>query len=241
MNTIAKQNELLRHSSAIEERLSVLVLGGGTFGGIAHTTSEATGRLCAILDAGFNRPALGCGRVSVARPASSVPHCPPTVTSAPRLERNAVREQEVPGPLVDHDPGDPPEGRPAQATRERSGRARPRPGGHDHRRGAAKVRAGAPGSRRSSAGMRPVTAAVVTRWQPPRSSLSRGDTHSPAQARQTHSGRLPPSATLDMGRIRSAGPVLSPAARTGVFSPPPRSSEADPALSRTSIRLRRPS
>lgn len=60
MQTVARQNELLRHSTAIEEKLTKLVLEGGTLADIATAASELTGKPCAIHDAGFRRLAVGC-------------------------------------------------------------------------------------------------------------------------------------------------------------------------------------
>jgi sugar diacid utilization regulator len=63
LQTVARQNELLRHSTAIEEKLTRLVLEGGTLADIATAASDLTGKPCAIHDAGFRRLAVGspCG------------------------------------------------------------------------------------------------------------------------------------------------------------------------------------
>ena len=60
LQTVARQNELLRHSTAIEEKLTKLVLEGGTLADIATAASDLTGKPCAIHDAGFRRLAVGC-------------------------------------------------------------------------------------------------------------------------------------------------------------------------------------
>ncbi|MEA2312751.1 MAG: hypothetical protein QOE28_2719 [Solirubrobacteraceae bacterium] len=60
LQTVARQNELLRHSSAIEEKLTKLVLEGGTLADIATAASDLTGKPCTIHDAGFRRLAAGC-------------------------------------------------------------------------------------------------------------------------------------------------------------------------------------
>ena len=65
LQTVARQNELLRHSTAIEEKLTKLVLEGGTLADIATAASDLTGKPCAIHDGGFNRLAVG------ARPAAA--------------------------------------------------------------------------------------------------------------------------------------------------------------------------
>ncbi len=59
LQTVARQNELLRHSTAIEEKLTRLVLEGGTLADIATAASDLTGKPCAIHDAGFRRLAVG--------------------------------------------------------------------------------------------------------------------------------------------------------------------------------------
>ena len=59
LQTVARQNELLRHSTAIEEKLTRLVLEGGTLADIATAASDLTGKPCAIHDAGFRRLAMG--------------------------------------------------------------------------------------------------------------------------------------------------------------------------------------
>ena len=51
MQTIARQNDLLRHGSAIEERLTRLALEGGTLADIANAAAELTGKPCTIHDA----------------------------------------------------------------------------------------------------------------------------------------------------------------------------------------------
>src|SRR5215213_5317899 len=60
LQTVARQNELLRHRTAIEEKLTKLVLEGGTLADIARAASDLTGKPCAIHDGGFNRLAVGC-------------------------------------------------------------------------------------------------------------------------------------------------------------------------------------
>jgi GAF domain-containing protein len=71
MRTIARQNELLRHSTAIEERLTRLVLEGGSLADIAKATSELTGKPCAIHDAAYRRLAVA-GPAGVDAPIPAV-------------------------------------------------------------------------------------------------------------------------------------------------------------------------
>jgi GAF domain-containing protein len=59
LRTVARQNELLRHSTAIEEKLTTLVLEGASLADIASAASDLTGKPCAIHDAGFRRLAIG--------------------------------------------------------------------------------------------------------------------------------------------------------------------------------------
>jgi sugar diacid utilization regulator len=56
--TVARQNKLLRRSSAIEDRLTNLVLDGASMGEIASTVSSLTNKPCAIYDNKFNRLAM---------------------------------------------------------------------------------------------------------------------------------------------------------------------------------------
>ena len=56
--TVARQNKLLRKSSAIEDRLTNLVLDGAGMGEIASTVSSLTAKPCAIYDNKFNRLAM---------------------------------------------------------------------------------------------------------------------------------------------------------------------------------------
>lgn len=71
LQTTARQNELLRHGTAIEEKLTKLVLEGGTLADIASAASDLTGKPCAIHDADFNRLAIGRGP-AVTNPQASV-------------------------------------------------------------------------------------------------------------------------------------------------------------------------
>ena len=75
--TIARQNELLRHSSAIEERLTRLALEGATLQDIATVVSDLTGKPCAIHDADYRRLAAGA-------PASSEAPVPSVLEDARR-------------------------------------------------------------------------------------------------------------------------------------------------------------
>jgi sugar diacid utilization regulator len=59
MQTIAQQNALLRHGTAIEERLTRLVLEGGTLADIAEAVADLTGKPCTIHDAAYRRVAVG--------------------------------------------------------------------------------------------------------------------------------------------------------------------------------------
>ncbi len=57
--TAARQNEILRHSTAMEERLTRIALEGATLGDVATVVSELTNKPCAIHDASFRRLAVG--------------------------------------------------------------------------------------------------------------------------------------------------------------------------------------
>jgi len=56
--TVARQNQLLRKSSAIEDRLTNLVLDGAGMAEIASTVASLTGKPCAIYDNKYNRLAM---------------------------------------------------------------------------------------------------------------------------------------------------------------------------------------
>ncbi|MBN8866286.1 MAG: GAF domain-containing protein [Solirubrobacterales bacterium] len=56
--TVARQNKLLRRSSAIEDRLTNLVLDGAGLGEIASTVASLTSKPCAIYDNKYNRLAM---------------------------------------------------------------------------------------------------------------------------------------------------------------------------------------
>lgn len=56
--TVARQNKLLRRSSAIEDRLTSLVLDGASMSEIASTVASLTSKPCAIYDNRFNRLAM---------------------------------------------------------------------------------------------------------------------------------------------------------------------------------------
>jgi sugar diacid utilization regulator len=58
--SFARQNEILRQSSTVEERLTTLALEGATLGAIAAAVSDVTGKPCAIHDADYRRLAV-CG------------------------------------------------------------------------------------------------------------------------------------------------------------------------------------
>jgi len=62
LRAVAKQNEILRQSTAIDERLTTLVLDGGTLADVATAVSDLTGKPCAIHDDGFRPLALGGAR-----------------------------------------------------------------------------------------------------------------------------------------------------------------------------------
>jgi sugar diacid utilization regulator/GAF domain-containing protein len=50
LDTVAKQNKLLRRSTAVDERLGALSVEAGGFGEIADAVAELTGKPCAIYD-----------------------------------------------------------------------------------------------------------------------------------------------------------------------------------------------
>lgn len=56
--TVARQNKLLRRSSAIEDRLTNLVLDGASMSEVASTVASLTNKPCAIYDRKFNRLAM---------------------------------------------------------------------------------------------------------------------------------------------------------------------------------------
>jgi GAF domain-containing protein len=70
LQTVARQNELLRHSTAIEEKLTKLVLEGGTLADIASAASDLTGKPCTIHDADFRPLARGRAQGGHTPPAS---------------------------------------------------------------------------------------------------------------------------------------------------------------------------
>ncbi len=74
MQTIARQNALLRRGEAIEERLTRLVLEGGTLADIAEAVADLTGKPCTIHDAAYRRVAVGS--------PSGVDRAAPTVLDA---------------------------------------------------------------------------------------------------------------------------------------------------------------
>jgi sugar diacid utilization regulator len=55
LETVAKQNTLLRRATAVDDQLTDLVLGGGDFREIARTVSELTSKPCAIYDAELHK------------------------------------------------------------------------------------------------------------------------------------------------------------------------------------------
>ena len=81
--TVARQNKLLRRSSAIEDRLTNLVLDGADMGEIASTVSSLTTKPCAIYDNKFTRLAM-------TTPEGDSP--PPQVFDEDRRRRPAVAE-----------------------------------------------------------------------------------------------------------------------------------------------------
>jgi sugar diacid utilization regulator len=58
VKTVARQNQLLRRASQVEDRLTKLVLDGGDIREIARVVSQLTGKPCAIYDAQYKRLAL---------------------------------------------------------------------------------------------------------------------------------------------------------------------------------------
>lgn len=67
-----RQNDLLRQSAAIEERLDRLVLNGGTIADIAAFAATLTGKPCSIHDASFRRVAVGQPDKASTRPLPTV-------------------------------------------------------------------------------------------------------------------------------------------------------------------------
>ena len=98
--TIARQNEILRQSSAIEERLTRLALEGATFADIANAVSDLTGKPCAIHDAEYRRLAAGSpasGDAPVPNVFEDVPRRIPAVAEA--LAALKPNRQVIIGPL----------------------------------------------------------------------------------------------------------------------------------------------
>ena len=98
--TIARQNEILRQSSAIEERLTRLALEGATFADIANAVSDLTGKPCAIHDAEYRRLAAGSpasGDAPVASVLDDAPRRIPAVAEA--LAALKPNRQVIIGPL----------------------------------------------------------------------------------------------------------------------------------------------
>ena len=98
--TIARQNEVLRQSSAIEERLTRLALEGATFADIANAVSDLTGKPCAIHDAEYRRLAAGSpasGDAPVANVLDDAPRRIPAVAEA--LAALKPNRQVIIGPL----------------------------------------------------------------------------------------------------------------------------------------------
>jgi sugar diacid utilization regulator len=58
VETVARQNDLLRRASAVEDKLSSLVLQGGNLRDIAQAVAQLTSKPCAIYDARYERLAL---------------------------------------------------------------------------------------------------------------------------------------------------------------------------------------
>ena len=58
LNTVARQNKLLRRAAMVEDRLTKLVLEGGDVREIADAVAQLTAKPCAIYDARFERIAL---------------------------------------------------------------------------------------------------------------------------------------------------------------------------------------
>ena len=103
LHTVARQNELLRHSTAIEEKLTRLVLEGGTLADIATAASDLTGKPCAIHDAGFRRLAVGSPSGG-GLPAASV--LDDDVRNLPAVESALARLKPNRPVVVDAAPGD---------------------------------------------------------------------------------------------------------------------------------------
>jgi GAF domain-containing protein len=96
----ARQNEVLRQSNAIEERLTRLALEGATFADIAKAVSDLTGKPCAIHDAEYRRLAAGSptsGDAPVANVFEDAPRRIPAVAEA--LAALKPNRQVVIGPL----------------------------------------------------------------------------------------------------------------------------------------------
>jgi GAF domain-containing protein len=85
LQTVARQNELLRHGTAIEEKLTKLVLEGGTLADIAAAACDLTGKPCAVHDHDFQRLAVGrtpAGKVPQASVLDEEFRCLPEIETA---------------------------------------------------------------------------------------------------------------------------------------------------------------
>jgi sugar diacid utilization regulator len=58
LDTVARQNHLLRRAAEIEDRLTKLVLDGGDIREIVNAVAQLTGKPCAVYDASYERLAL---------------------------------------------------------------------------------------------------------------------------------------------------------------------------------------
>lgn len=93
LETVARQNKLLRRAGTIEDRLTKLVLDGGDLREIVSAVAQLTAKPCGVYDANFQRLALEMPRASRStwcRRSSSPPTgtCPP---SAMRSRRSTPR------------------------------------------------------------------------------------------------------------------------------------------------------
>lgn len=85
VETVTRQNDLLRRAAAMEDKLSTLVLQGGNLREIAQAVAQLTSKPCAIYDARYER-------LAVARAPGMDPDVVPTVLEPAAREHPAVAE-----------------------------------------------------------------------------------------------------------------------------------------------------
>ena len=85
LQTTARQNQLLRQASVLDERLTNLVLEGANLRQIAQTVSELTGKPCSLHDAAYNR-------LAGSSPPGSEKEIVPCLLETPTRDTSVVAE-----------------------------------------------------------------------------------------------------------------------------------------------------